>query len=348
MIKVAALTKNHKDPATRFRVGQHLDALKAHGVEVDEYPSLIPPQRPKFVAAKSETRKQPLLDFAKLAALTPARIPGLIASRRYPVTWLLRELVSEAYTLERFLKPPVVLDVDDALWTRSDAAAQANRKIAKRAAVVMAGNAYLADWYGQYASDVRIIPTAVDTARFTPAPRKDGPFTVGWIGSYTNLPYLEAIEPALHRFLTAYPDARLQVVCDRMADFRLLDDSQAEFVPWSAETEVASIQAMNVGLMPLEDTPWTRGKCSFKMLQYMSCAVPSVVAPVGMNAEVLALGSVGHAAATHDDWFAALEHYHQNESTARADGATGRQIVESHFSKSLVAEKIAGIFHEFS
>jgi glycosyltransferase involved in cell wall biosynthesis len=171
---------------------------------------------------------------------------------------------------------------------------------------------------------------------------------IGWTGSFGNLPYLEAIEPALHRFMLAYPSTVLRIVCDKPPSFRHIHSDHVEYVPWSPKVEATSIQTMDVGLMPLEDSLWARGKCSFKMLQYMSCQIPVIVSPVGMNTDVLALGEVGIPARTTDEWYFALEHYYTNRSQAALHGRTGREVILRHFSQRLVAQQIAEVFRELA
>jgi glycosyltransferase involved in cell wall biosynthesis len=129
-----------------------------------------------------------------------------------------------------------------------------------------------------------------------------------------------------------------------MADVRPdldLPTQQIEFVPWSPGVEVQAIQSMDVGIMPLRDTLWSRGKCSYKMLLYMSCGLPVVVSPVGMNAEILEMASVGQAAAGSDDWIAALEAVIHDPGMAAARGKCGREVALQNFSIEALAEKLA-------
>jgi glycosyltransferase involved in cell wall biosynthesis len=107
---------------------------------------------------------------------------------------------------------------------------------------------------------------------------------------------------------------------------------------------VKLIQRMNVGVMPLPDDDWTRGKCSYKMLQYMACGIPVIVSPVGMNKEVLAKGAVGKAAQSHSEWYEAFSFYYGNESMAKSHGRAGRKVVEQNYSVQLLAGQLAGIF----
>ncbi len=106
------------------------------------------------------------------------------------------------------------------------------------------------------------------------------------------------------------------------------------------------MQAMDVGLMPLMDNTWARGKCSFKMLQYMSCSLPVIVSPVGMNAEVLELGTLGLPAITDDDWCQALEFFYGHEQLRYEYGCNGRMVVEQFFSRKVISEKIIQIFRQ--
>jgi glycosyltransferase involved in cell wall biosynthesis len=116
------------------------------------------------------------------------------------------------------------------------------------------------------------------------------------------------------------------------------------YLPWSPEIEAQALHAMHVGLMPLPDDDWTRGKCSFKMLQYMSCGKPVVVSPVGMNAEILALGRVGLAAEKETDWYEALEYLYTHRADAQDCGKSGRSVVEAFFSRQVVSEKLSQVF----
>ena len=299
MIRVASLTSGRRQPSTRFRVRQYVTTLAAEGVEVHEMVPAIGNYRrlPGWPRGLRQGYAGPLLvawNGVKLAT----RLPGVAASWRHQVTWLQRELLPGLPTLEGWLRRPLVFDVDDAVWLIPPLGRLTVRRIARRAAVVVAGSAYLADHFSSDCHDVRVIPTAIDTERFQPAAAAEQPFTVGWTGLATNLHYLRQIAAPLHRFLVDHRDARLLIMADAAPDFELAPAGRMEFRRWSEADEVSAVQEMDVGLMPLPDSPWTRGKCAFKMLQYMACAVPVVVSPVGMNADVLALGELGFGAAT--------------------------------------------------
>jgi glycosyltransferase involved in cell wall biosynthesis len=210
--------------------------------------------------------------------------------------------------------------------------------------MIVAGNDFLADWFQQYNENVVILPTAVDTQRFRPAPRPysgSGHSLIGWSGTSSNLPYLYAIEPALGRVLQEFPEAHLRVVCDRAPHFAQLSGEQVEFIRWTPEIEVRSIQEMTIGIMPLESTDWARGKCSYKMLLYMACGVPVVASPVGMNAQVLAEDTVGVGATTQQGWAEALLFLLAQPDERQQMGKNGRLLVEQRYSVAVLAPLMA-------
>jgi glycosyltransferase involved in cell wall biosynthesis len=282
------------------------------------------------------------IELAKLASL----VPGVLNSWRADVTWLERCLYDGIPTFEWALSRPMVLDVDDAIWSSKPFGEAQMAYTARRAARVIAGNAHIASWFEKYNSNIDVIPTAVDTDLFRPRKKTDDRFfTVGWTGSSGNFPYLYEIREDLRRFFLQAETARLLVVADRYPYELNLPPEKVAYVKWSPGTEASSVQAMDVGLMPLPDNDWTRGKCSFKMIQYMACGIPSIVSPVGMNVEVLSRGAVGLPASRPGDWYEALMQLHEDSVAAGKMGVEARQIAERHYSVAVVANQIAATFH---
>jgi glycosyltransferase involved in cell wall biosynthesis len=353
MIRVAALTSGKHVPSARFRVRQHVEPLRDLGIEVREYVPAISkygpiPGWPKKVNPTFGLPLYAIWQGAKLAA----RIPGVLDSWRSSITWLERHLLAGCHTFEWFLKRPLVFDVDDAIWLTPPFGRSAAKTVAKQADVVLAGNRYLADWFSSFAHDVHVVPTAVDTERFKPGTTEKkcetGPFVIGWTGIAWNLSYLKAIEGALSRFMQQFSDAELLIIADKSPTFQALPAERIRYLPWSADMEVKALRQMDVGLMPLPDNEWTRGKCSFKMLQYMACGIPVIVSPVGMNAEVLALGQSGLAATKDAEWYEALEYLYKNRGPAYKYGQNGRSIVENYFSRKVISAQLAEIFRELN
>ena len=252
-------------------------------------------------------------------------------------------MVSTLLTAEPLTRKPRALDVDDAIWLHRGGSTA--RRLARLCQVVICGNDYLAENFRQWNPNVRVLPTAVDTERFHPCPpaTPDAPLKrIGWSGQSSNFPYLDAILPALRAVLDGRKDVVFRVVADRRPHLEGIAENRIEFIQWSPEIEVRSIQEMSIGVMPLTEAPWARGKCSFKLLTYMACGVPVVASPVGMNASVLAAGG-GFGPSRYEDWGDALNCLLGCEAKARQMGEKGRQTVVDTYSLHALAPKLAQI-----
>lgn len=349
-VAVCALTTGRNDPSARFRVRQHIRPLANYGIKVREHIPIIdknagiPTALQPIMAYIPEPARNLLWRSAKLAC----HLPGIATSYRHDLVWLNRELLTGRYTLERILPSPTVLDIDDAVWLAQPDGTNTMRRLALKAAAIIAGNPYIADWFSKFNHRIYIIPTAIDTNRFKPRrdnshSRQSKQYTVGWTGLSSNYSYFQAIEKPLAKFLEQY-DAKLLILSDRPPYFTHIPAKRIDYRPWSPAIEATVINEMDVGIMPLPDTPWTRGKCSFKMLQYMSASVPVVASPVGMNADVFRYDTVGYPASSSDDWFDALTTIYKNDSLAATMGSNGRKVILDHFSLDVISKKIADTF----
>lgn len=336
-LKVAAYTGGMSVPSARFRVRQYISSLKPMGIEVRESWAKLGSYPPASKALR------PLWGMAAVCerAVSAAR------SFSSDVTLLQREMLSTFVTAERITKPPRVLDVDDAIWLYGDGSFA--RRLAGLSELVICGNDFLAEQFGQWNSNIHILPTAVDTARYQPSTsvRAVEHKRIGWCGSGSTLRYLEALNPVFKTVLARRKDVKLRIVADARPTLEGIAENQLEFIPWSPEVEVASIQGMSIGLMPLEDTSWARGKCSFKLLTYMACGIPVVASPVGMNVDVLAAGG-GLAARGHDEWIDAIHSLLNEEALAERMGEQGRAAVLRLYSLSALAPRLARILRSCS
>ena len=145
----------------------------------------------------------------------------------------------------------------------------------------------------------------------------------------------------LQIILMKYPQVQLRVIADEYPHSLNLPADQVDFVRWSPETEVVGIQDIDIGIMPLEDTLWNRGKCAYKMLLYMSCGAPVVASPIGMSGEIINLAQVGRSARTTDDWVGAFEELLHSPQLAVAMGKRARQVVLDSYSIHALAPKLA-------
>jgi len=331
LVKVAAFTGGARVPSARFRLRQMIQSLDALDIKVKEFIPVISsyPPRAKLL--------RPLWGILALLA----RLPAVVSSYRYDVVFLQREMISTLTTLEKFTNNPKIVDIDDAIWLHKDG--RFAQKLVEMSEGTVCGNNFISAWASSYCNNVIVIPTAIDSNRFKPKPEQgnQGGVIIGWSGTSGGFKYLYAIEEALVKLVNARNDIKIRVVSDRPPLFKSLPANKIEFVAWSSEIEVSTIQEMSIGIMPLDDSEWSKGKCSFKMLTYMACGIPVVVSPVGMNADVLAKGKCGFGASNHTEWEEALLLLLGNEHLCSEMGMEGRKIVEENYSIRVVAPKLA-------
>jgi glycosyltransferase involved in cell wall biosynthesis len=233
-----------------------------------------------------------------------------------------------------------IFDVDDAIYVRKprrlgdlpDESAWRKQKFAATCRwvdAVAAGNDVLAGVARSSAKEVVVLPTSIDTASYIPTTAESSdPPTVAWIGSPENLIYLDMIRPALARLTQRHPALRLRVICSEFPDW---SDVTVERVPWSSATEAQYLAGAHIGVMPLTDDAWSRGKCAFKLLQYMAAALPCVASPVGANTEAVLDGINGFYATDVDAWERALERLIVSPELRASFGARGRAHVEERY-----------------
>lgn len=284
------------------------------------------------------------------------RVKTLLKARRFDAVWLEKELFPWApFWLEQSMMPrgtPLIVDYDDAIFHLYDQhrSALVRRafgakidRIMRSADVVVAGNEYLAARAeGAGAKSVKVIPTAVDLERYG-KPQSGGVrtgFTIGWIGSPMTSRYLRGIESALETVCGA-DDARVALIG---ADSNSRWPFPTMHHGWSEETEADDIRRFDVGIMPLPDAAWERGKCGYKLIQYMACGKPVVASPVGVNRTIVKHGENGFLAASAEEWVTALRILHRDEQLRSRMGHAARRTVESQYSVEVTAPRIVDIF----
>jgi glycosyltransferase involved in cell wall biosynthesis len=268
------------------------------------------------------------------------KIPRI--QNRYDATWLSRSLLSFPNVADESMDR-LIYDVDDAVWLGE--AAHCFEHHCRSAVVVLAGNEFLADEASRYSSKVEVAPTSVETSRYVATNSPRNQFRVGWIGSASGFFYLKDIEKELLAFFRKRNDAKLVVMAERFPHELDTLTEYIEYVPWRIDRDVEIINTFSVGLMPLRDTDWDRGKCSFKMLQYMACEVPVVVSAIGNNVKVFAHGHEYGAfgVVVRDDWDQALDTYYLRPDTdRRQQGTNGRKVVEQYYATGKIAPLISG------
>jgi glycosyltransferase involved in cell wall biosynthesis len=257
----------------------------------------------------------------------------------------------------RRLAHSVVFDVDDAIYYRRprrlgqepDRSWWRRFKFARTCALadlVVAGNRTLARRAALSAGRVEVVPTPVDLARYEQhSGRAKSPHTLVWIGLPENIVYLELVRPVVARLASEFPRLSLRVVSSASPDW---PDVPVEFVPCSSETEVSSLLSAGIGVMPLTDDDWTRGKCAFKLIQYMAAALPCVGSAVGANHDVVDDGVSGYLAHGFDGWEQALRMLLTDEALAERMGMAGRARVREEFDVQVIAPRVADLLEELA
>jgi glycosyltransferase involved in cell wall biosynthesis len=354
-IRVLALSPIPEEGAgCRFRIAQFIPYLRSVGVEVTlrslfDGPFFQQVYKPGHYLRKAVT----------FAGLSLQYLGSLADAARFDVILIYREMFPIGPALvERLLargrRPPLVFDFDDAIFLShvSDAnrfvrALKAPGKVAtiiRHSDHVIAGNDYLAAYARRFSDAVTVIPTCVDTIRFVPSA---DPFSsngaardpiVGWIGSPTTAPYVRGLSNVLQRVRRQYPFVfRVSGAGERLE----IPGIATEQPPWSLEREVQLFNTCDVGVYPLADDEWSRGKCGFKAIEFMACGVPVVAAALGVNREIIEDGVNGFLASTEDEWVDKLGRLLASPTLRRQFGAAGRRTIEARYSLRVHAPTLA-------
>lgn len=328
-----------RSPGQRFRFEQWLDLLPEGSVEAEIHPLFDPIAYSRLYGTGRFGAKS----YATIKGLAK-RIKDVASSRRVDVAFLYRESfplgppLLDVY-LERHI--PVVYDFDDAIFLgdTSDANSMIARlkmphkiqRIITGSTITTVGNDFLASYARRFSDSVRVLPTTIDIDKYRPSKERPSRSLVriGWSGSKTTSAHLETIRPVLVRALMELP-VEFCLIGD--PDFRLPESDRVTVKAWDARSEIHDISSFDVGLMPLPDDDWSRGKCGLKALQYMALEVPPIVSPVGVNTQIVSSGDNGLLARNEDEWIEAIARLVEDESLRRKLGTAARETVVDRYS----------------
>lgn len=340
-------------PSQRFRIEQWLPYLEEQGIAVELFP--FADEHLMELLHKPGHRAAKVLANANRFA---HRFVEATRTRRYDAVLIHRAAcIAGPALLERLvglLGRPVIYDFDDAIFKLHTT--QANRRfgwlkfpgktatICRISSHVVVGNAWLAEYARRFNQHVTIIPTSIDTDDYRPEKKNgsNGRVVVGWTGSSTSQTHLEMFAPLL-RDLTTRRDVELRVISDREP---VLPGIDYVWRRWSAQSEVDELSHFDIGIMPMPDDEWSRGKCAAKALQYMGMGIPTVCSAIGANCEVIQHGENGLLAATSSEWVAHLEALVDNPPLRKRLGMMGRRTVEERYSMRRCADLFAGVVRE--
>lgn len=328
-------------PNQRFRFEQYLKYLESNGFFCEVSP-LLSSSEARLLYNQGYYIKKGLL----LNRSYTQRKKDLKRIRDFDFVYISREsLMTGSYFFEKNLASlgiPFIYDFDDAIWNID--VSPANKRfrwlkdpsktseIIKLATLVVAGNEYLAKYARQYNMNTVIIPTTVDTGKFVRINRgnENGNVTIGWSGSKTTIAHYKTIIPVLKIISEKYGDKiKFKVIGD---DSYFNKHPEITGEKWSPEDEVIKMNEIDIGIMPLPDNEWTKGKCGLKGLTYMACEIPSVFSPVGVNCDIIKHGVNGFLAGSNDEWIKVLSMLIESPELREKTGKAGRQTVVEKYS----------------
>jgi len=351
-MRVLALVPSIYDtsPGQRYRIEQWQRGLERSGVEIT------------FAAFEDKTLRDVLYLrghwLRKGIGISKAfirRLSTVRQSKAYDLVYVFREAAlfgpSIFERIVHFLKVPLVFDFDDAIFLRYRSPANGwlsllkapgkTRTICRLASHVIVGNDYLAEYARTFNGNVTVVPTTIDTNTYrVGAPRETTMPVIGWTGSYSTVQHLDLLRRVLCE-LAGREQFRLRVI--GACDYRL-EGVEVEVLPWRADTETQDLAEVDIGVMPLPDDLWSRGKCGCKALQYMGLGIPAVCSPVGMNANLIRDGENGFFANTEREWVTKLTLLLRSPQLRRKLGLAGRRTVEERFSVVSQLPRVNEIF----
>ncbi|MBW6478433.1 MAG: glycosyltransferase family 4 protein [Bacteroidales bacterium] len=330
-----------RSPGQRFRFEQYLDYLKQNGFEchvswlINKQDDLIFYAEGKYLAKTRFLFKSLLHRWNDLKKINDYDLVFFYReAHMIGITWFEKKIKKAGIKM--------LVDFDDSIWLRD--ISNGNRRLAflkkpsktgdiiKMCDACIVGNQFLADYARHYNPKVFVIPTTIDTEYYIPPDngRNDKKVVIGWTGSSTTLKHFSLAVPVLRKLREKFGER---------VSFRMISDEffygeleGLEKVKWARETEVKDLSVIDIGIMPLPDDDWSRGKCGFKGLQYMALARPAVMSPVGVNNEIISHGKNGFLADSPEEWEKILSQLIEDAELRKKIGEAGRKTVEERFS----------------
>ncbi|MEO8433462.1 MAG: glycosyltransferase family 4 protein [Pyrinomonadaceae bacterium] len=344
-------SKFDTSPGQRFRLEQWEPLLQQRGVEITYAPFEDDELHAVLYQAGSTRQKLRLV-----ARAFQRRLSLLRSVRDYDLVYVFREAsLLGPPVFERLIHRtgvPLIFDFDDAIfvpyvspanpylsWLKQ---ASKTRTICRLASHVMAGNFYLAEYAGAVNSHVTIVPTTIDTEKYYLSEQRKTaePPVIVWSGSFSTVQHLDTLRKVLQR-LAKQENFRLRVI--GTPNYKL-EGVEVESMSWRAQTEVQDLGTADIGIMPLPDDRWSKGKCGLKALQYMALGIPTICSPVGVNSEIIQDGQNGMIACTEDEWIARFTQLLRSPELRNTLGQAGRKTVETKYSAVVQAPRVFAIF----
>lgn len=341
-------------PGQRFRFEQYLDVIQKEEYSYKLFSFLSPEAFTSFYS-------EPFSIFKLISIIRGYfyRILLLLKISKFDLLYIFREATPLGppwfeFIAAKILKKKIIYDFDDAIWLedpdeKGTLLAKLKYKnkvgtICRWSYKISAGNEYLANYARQYNSNVSIIPTTVDTEGYHNPELYDKSttdiITIGWTGTHSTLQYLDLLVPVIKKLEQKYK-FRFLVIANKNPQYDL---KSIEYLEWNRETEIEDLSKIDIGLMPLTDDQWSKGKCGFKLLQYMALKIPAVASPVGVNKIIIDEEVSGFLCSNQDDFYDKLQKLLSDDGLRRRMGKKGRQKVVAEYSVEANKEDFLSLF----
>jgi glycosyltransferase involved in cell wall biosynthesis len=330
-------------PSQRFRFEQYFDCLTESGFDYD-VKSFLDESAMRILYTPGNF----FLKVWKVKLGLVKRFFQLFSLVKYDYVFIHREAAAVGlpvfeWLITKVFKKKVIFDFDDAIWLRNTSSTNSIITFFKRyenannlctwAWKVSCGNDYLADQARKFNENVVVNPTTIDTDNLHNVVKDQFPdkITIGWTGSHSTIKYLESVVPILRKLEQEF-DFDFLVIADKEPEFDL---KSLKFIPWNKQTEIDDLFKIDLGIMPLEDDKWAKGKCGFKALQYMALGIPAMVSPVGVNTKVVDDDVNGWICDSAEEWESRLREILEKKRSLAAYSAAARaKIVENYSVRS--------------
>jgi len=355
-MKVLFLTQTSElGPSSRYRVYQYLDYFRREGIDCDVSPAISSRHYQKVYFTDNPLKKIPYFGLVFLK-----RLAGLRFIKNYDIIFLQREILPKFYPVfEKAIyrmNNRIIFDFDDSIFMvppqRDNLLFKLRYKnsipeILKASSYIITGNNYLKNYALRFNRNVIVIPTSIDTDKYIikrKASKEKDKIIIGWTGSHSTAFYLEQLKGVFKALSQKYKIS-LHIIG---ADGCRVEGVNVIIKKWSLEKEVGDLQELDIGIAPLIDDEWAKGKCGLKILQYMGVGIPCVSSSVGVNAEIIVDGANGFLAKTENEWIEKLSLLIEDETLRKRLGAAGRATVEKNFSLKENAPKLKSILEKVS
>lgn len=355
-VLILANHRLNRNPGQRFRFEQYLDFLRKNGVEMD-VSFFISEKDDKFIYKKGHYFRKLIFHFKAQRI----RRGDIRRSHLYDIVFIFREayflgnIKIEKAIRKRVAK--IVYDFDDAIWIPN--VSEANKrfawlknydkteKIIALSDMVFVGNKYLSEYAKKYTDNerVKIVPTTIDIHQYKPSNtinEKSKKICIGWSGSMTTIQHFKFAVNFLKSIKEKYgDDIEIKLIGDKTYENKEL---KVEAFAWNKQTEIEDLNSFDIGIMPLPDDKWAKGKCGLKGLQYMALEIPTIMSPVGVNTEIIQDGENGFLAESDDEWIDKISRLIESEELRKKLGKAGRKTVVEKYSVDVWKDKYLEYF----